>query len=58
MDQVDKDFVEDLQQHMIEWNPNEDDLLGKKVQFVEGNDILLLKIADFASTPTQSPPSA
>ena len=52
MDKVNKDFVEDLQQHVIEWDLNKDKLLGKKVQFVEDDNMLSFKIADFASPPT------
>jgi len=31
MHQVNKDFIEDLQQHIIEWDLNKDNLLQKKV---------------------------
>ena len=43
MDQVDKDFIEDLQQYLIEWDLNEEDLPGKKVYFTEDKDILSSK---------------
>ena len=47
MDLVDKSFVDDLQKHLIEWDLKDDNILGKKVHFVEDNDLLSFKISNF-----------
>ena len=54
IDLIDKDFVNNLQQHLIEWDLNEDEKPRKKVQFTEDN-IILFKTLDFHPNTPPTP---
>ena len=48
MDLVDKDFIDNLQKHLIEWDLQDDNLPGKKVQFTENEKLISFKTSNFA----------
>ena len=47
IDSVDKNFIDDLQKQLLEWDLQDNNLPGKKVQFAKDKDLISFKISDF-----------